>query len=123
MLGAFPELKLILAHFPMGRREHERRDATVDLVLKYENAYLDIPCWATSEKYYRGLRKLLDGLSEGDTRKLKARILFGSDFAVSLMWIDSYNCYVGLFSDTQALTPEEKQAFCSRNPERFLFRG
>ncbi len=67
-------------------------------------------------------RRRLWRLPAADAEKLRSRILFGTDFAVNLMWIDSYNGYLGLFSRTAALTPEEKHAFCSTNPERFLFR-
>jgi len=49
------------------------------------------------------------------------RILFGSDFAVNLLWSESYNAYVGLFRETTTLTPESKRALCSINPESFLF--
>lgn len=123
VLQHYPDLTVNLAHFPPGKGDEARRDQTVELALKCENVYVDISCRATSEKYYRELRKLLDGLSEADARKLKSRILFGTDFAVNLMWIDSYNHYLRLFSETWALSPEEKEAMCSTNPERFLFRG
>ncbi len=121
VLQHYPDLKVNLAHFPPGKGDKKRRDATVDLVLKYENVYVDVSCRAASDGYYRELRRLLDGLPVADAEKLRSRILFGTDFAVNLMWIDSYNRYVELFSVTQALTPGEKHAFCSQNPERFLF--
>jgi hypothetical protein len=92
------------------------------LVLKYDNVYVDISCHATADTYYRGLRALLDRLSAGDAGKLTQRILFGSGFAVNLMWIESYNRYLDLFSRTAALTAAEKHAFCSIRPERFLFQ-
>jgi len=123
VLAAYPDLTLNLAHFPTGRRERKRRERTLELVVKYDNVYIDISCRATSEKYYRELRRLLDRLPRADAEKLKSRILFGTDFAVNLMWVDSYNRYVGLFSETQVLTSEEKRAFCSQNPEQFLFGG
>lgn len=122
VLEHYPNLKVNLAHFPPGKGDEKHRDATVDLVLKYENVYVDVSCRAIDDDYYRELRELLDRLPTADARKLRSRILFGTDFAVNLMWIDSYNQYLGLFSRTAALTPGEKHAFCSTNPERFLFR-
>lgn len=125
VLQEYRDLKLNLAHFPMGKREQERRDETLKLVLEYENVYVDISCRATSDQYYQGLRKLLDQLRVVDAANaetLTSRILFGSDFAVNLMWIESYKGYLDLFSRTAALTPAEKHVFCSTNPERFLFR-
>ncbi len=123
VLRRYPELKLNLAHFPMNRLERRRQQETLALILDYRNVYADISCRATREAYYHALKALLDRLPSQDAAALSQRILFGSDFAVNLMWIDSYNRYVDLFSRTQSLTPEEKHAFCSRNPARFLFRG
>ncbi len=129
-LQRFPGLKLDLAHFPLGAlkgnvltlAERKRQQETLALVLQYENVYVDVSCRATSDAYYQALKALLDGLPVPDAEKLTRRILFGSDFAVNLMWIESYNRYLDLFSRTEALTPAEKHTFCSVNPERFLFR-
>ncbi len=122
VLQHYPELKVNLAHFPLGKGDKGRREATVDLVLKYANVYVDLSCRATSDRYYQELKDLLQGLPAAEAEKLRSRILFGTNFAVNLMWIDSYNGYLCLFSRTAALTQKEKHAFCSVNPERFLFR-
>jgi predicted TIM-barrel fold metal-dependent hydrolase len=122
-LQRYPGLWIDLAHFPMGRLEQKRQQESLALVLEYENVYVDISCRATSDVYYQRLTKLLDRLPPEDAEKLRSRVLFGSDFAVNLMWIESYNRYFDLFSRTSALTPAEKDAFCSVNPERFLFRS
>lgn len=122
-LCRFPELKLNLAHFPMSRLEAQRLKETLDLVLEYDNLYVDISCRAIAETYYKRLRALLDRLDEEDGAKLTARLLFGTDFAVNLMWIASYNRFLDRFSRTPSLTLEEKDAICSVNPERFLFKG
>jgi predicted TIM-barrel fold metal-dependent hydrolase len=122
-LERYPGLWIDLAHFPMNRLERKRQEETLALVLRYDNVYVDVSCRATSDVYYQRLRALLDRLPPGDAENLRSRILFGTDFAVNLMWIESYNRYLDLFSRTAALTPEEKDAFCSVNPERFLFRA
>ena len=121
----YSSLKLNLAHFPVRRRnlphEWKRLVETLKLVLTADNVYVDISCRATSEKYYARLRSVLDQYSGEERVKLGSRILFGSDFAVNLMGVESYNEFLDLFSRTKHLTPEEKLAFCSTNPERFLF--
>ena len=122
VLGAHSTLKLDIAHFPIGRSERERQSEMLALVLEHENVYVDISCRAFTDAYYQGLRTLLDRLPTPDAEKLTSRILFGSDFAVNLMWIESYNRYLSLFSQTTVLTQAEKHAFCSVNPKRFLFR-
>jgi len=122
-LKHFPELKVNLAHFPMAVAERTRRHEAIGLVLGYPNVYVDISCRATSEVYYKRLKALFDGMMRTELDVLQARILFGSDFAVNLMWIESYNRYVDLFSQTPSLTAAERHRFCSINPERFLFGG
>ena len=116
-----PELKLNLAHFPVTLRERKRRKDTLRLVLDHENVYVDISCRAVNDKYYNRLKQFADSLSAEDRLKLRSRILFGTDFTVNLMWIESYNKYVDLFVKAGALSPEARIAFCSTNPERFLF--
>jgi predicted TIM-barrel fold metal-dependent hydrolase len=123
VLESYPTLRLNLAHFPTGRLERKQQQEIVALVLGYGNVYVDVSCRGTSDAYYQGLKALFDRMPTGDREKLTSRILFGSDFAVNLMWIESYNRYIDIFSRTEALTPAEKLAFCSTNPERFLFPG
>jgi predicted TIM-barrel fold metal-dependent hydrolase len=106
----------------MNLTERTRRDQTLELVMRCRNVYVDISCRATNEKYYQDLATFLDGLEEDERSTLMDHLLFGSDFAVNLMWIESYNRYIALFSETKALKPEEKLALCSTNPARFLFR-
>jgi hypothetical protein len=123
VLESYPSLRLNLAHFPTGALERKRQQEIIALVLGYEHVYVDISCCGTTDAYYRNLRALFDRMSVMDLDKLTGRLLFGSDFAVNLMWIESYNQYVDIFSRTEALTPAEKLAICSTNPERFLFPG
>lgn len=123
VLSSYPDLKLNLAHFPVGLRERRRGRETLDLVLRSKSVYVDISCRAVNQTYYEGLRSLLDGLPPDDRGMLRSRLLFGSDFAVNLLWVDSYNQYVDLFSRTPFLSADEKLAMCSTNPEAFLFRA
>jgi predicted TIM-barrel fold metal-dependent hydrolase len=121
VLKSYPNLKLNLAHFPMDRLERARRKETLDLLLEYPNVYVDISCRGTSEVYYHRLKALFKSLPEKKLDRLRCRILFGSDFPVSLRGVESYNKYLDLFSLTPSLTPQEKNLLCSTNPARFLF--
>lgn len=91
------------------------------LVQDFDNVYVDFSCRALTDQYYVQLKKLIESLHGEQKAKLKDRILFGSDFTVNLMSIESYNKYLGMFSHTTALNDEEKDTFCCANPERFLF--
>ena len=104
------------------RLGHPRRKALLRLILDRPNLYVDISCHATKPKYYSRLRRALDRLNEEERATIRERILFGTDFAVSLMMIESYTAYLRLFSESQAITDEERELFCSINPARFLFR-
>ena len=121
VLGSYPDLKLDLAHFPMKTRELTRRNRTFQLLMNNKNVYVDISCRATKAEYYEALAQFISRLSEPGRTKFMQRLLFGSDFAVNLLWSESYNAYVSLFSETTTLTPEDKRALCSINPESFLF--
>lgn len=121
VLKEYPHLKLNLAHFPMKTRELARRNRTFQLLMSNKNVYVDISCQATNPKYYKALALFVSKLSETERTKFMQRLLFGSDFAVNLLWTESYNAYVSLFSETTTFTPEDKQALCSINPESFLF--
>jgi hypothetical protein len=133
VLKNFKELKLNIAHFPAeflgqeksvradNRRECERLKAMIRLILDYDHVYTDFSCRACTEEYYMHLNNVLQQQGDQDRAKLTKRILFGSDFAVCLGGIDSYNHYVHIFSQTKYLKPEEKHAFCCQNPQEFLF--
>ncbi|MFC2094913.1 amidohydrolase family protein [Candidatus Bipolaricaulota bacterium] len=121
VLGSYPDLKLDLAHFPMKIRELTRRNRTFQLLMDNKNVYVDISCRATTPDYYEALAQFISKLSEQERTKFMQRLLFGSDFAVNLLWSESYNAYISLFRETTTLTPEDKQSLCSVNPESFLF--
>ena len=102
-----------------------RLKAILKIVLNedYKNVYVDFSNRAVSDKYYKSLRKVIDKLSDKEKAMLNERILFGSDFAVNLMSIESYNKYLDIFSKDTSFGDEEKRSFCCTNSERFLFRS
>jgi hypothetical protein len=129
-LASYPSLKVNIAHFPANSKrlgifppvERDRLNAMMALVRKYDNVYVDFAMRATSDKYYRQLRIIIESIWDKNFKqKLTERILFGSDFSINLFSIDSYNRYIQVFSRTPYLTPEQKHLFCCVNPEHFLF--
>lgn len=133
VLKNFKELKLNIAHFPAefrgqegsvkseNRREYQRLKGIIRLIYDYDNVYTDFSCRACTDEYYMHLENVLEQQGDENRVKLTKRILFGSDFAVNLGSIDSYNHYVHIFSKTEHLKPEEKHAICCQNPQEFLF--
>ncbi len=121
VLDKYPNLRLNLAHF--GAKNKKWRKAIAKLILEHKNVYTDISYRGVDKGYYKVLKKFLDDCSTKDKEKLMKRIIFGSDFMINLMSIDTYGTYMKYFSETTSFTAEEKDLFCSKNPERFLFLG
>ena len=123
----YPKLKLNLAHFPANEKllwlfpKKRRLNEILNLVIGRNNVYVDFSCRATSDKYYKSLRSFMDTLSQESRDKLADRILFGTDFAVSLTSIDSYNEYLDIFSRSSSITKADKEKYCAQNPQKFLF--
>ncbi len=123
----YPKLKLNIAHFPANEKllwffpKKQRLNEILNLVINRKNVYVDFSCRATSDKYYKSLRKFMDSLPQKSRDKLADRILFGTDFAVSLISIDSYNEYLGIFSSSSSITKTDKVKYCAQNPQKFLF--
>jgi predicted TIM-barrel fold metal-dependent hydrolase len=123
----YSRLKLNLAHFPAQERlqgkgpQSNRLREMLNLVLNHENVYVDFANSAVNDKYYASLEKLIEELPGKLKAKLKSRILFGSDFPINLLSIESYNRYLNIFSRSTSFNDKEKDAFCCANPERFLF--
>jgi hypothetical protein len=127
VLGKYPELRINLAHFPVGEKtlwlfpRTKRLKETLNLVRKYQNVYVDFSNRAVKEPYYVSLSKLIKEESEKHQFDLTGRILFGSDFMINLMSIDSYNYYLEVFSGSGSFSNKEKDIFCSANPGHFIF--
>lgn len=119
VLSEYPELKVNLAHFGS---EKKKTRPQLDLIMRYENFYVDISYIAYEDAYYQTLRGLIDGFqSAAERERVMSRVLFGSDFMMSLKHVNSYSGFVQIFDKTKYFTSEEKNILGSRNPERFLF--
>jgi len=122
-LAEYPGLILNLAHFgrqsdaPAG--EWARRIS--QFMMKYDHVYSDFAFNGVDPNYYEQLRKFFSKAPSAIKERLYQRILFGSDFMMSLLKIESYSLYMKYFSETPYFTAEEKNAFGSVNPSKFLF--
>ena len=122
VLEEYPDIKLNFAHFGnQGNllfifQNRKWQKEIIQLMGKYQNVYTDFSCRAFNDGYYKFLKKVI-----GNDKNLLERILFGTDFMINLLWIDSYNEYLNKFRTTEYLSHREKELFCSTNPTRFLF--
>ncbi len=120
VLKNYPDLKLNLAHF--SNSISDQRKDIVSLILDFPSVYTDLAYVCFKEKNYEDVEneiKKLAGISQNLT-KLYERILFGSDFSISLLETESYRSYLKPFVNTKGFK-EKKFLLCCKNPERFLF--
>ena len=126
VLKLFPCLKVDFAHF--GKRyfrrfgEPERTDWTetiVRLILEYENVHADIAFNGVDPRYYRQLAGLLAKMDYDDRAVLEGRIMFGSDFPVNLLLVDSYSAYIHRF-ESAPLEETLKLDMATAVPRKFI---
>lgn len=128
ILKNFPTLKLNFAHFGKQKNilwfipQRKWEKTILEFMTKYENVYADFSYSGCNEGYYKYLQDLLkDTTSNPNKKSIAERILFGSDFMINLLSIDSYNDYLEYFATSQSIDKSNKHLFCSVNPSRFLF--
>ncbi|MDQ2086866.1 amidohydrolase family protein [Herbivorax sp. ANBcel31] len=124
VLKNYNRLTLNLAH--LGKQDHsdDWQKIILKLIIKHANVYSDISYRGFDNKFYEYLKKTIYSYKDSSIReKIKKRILFGSDFMINLLKTESYCDYFDVFSKTKHFTPDEKDYFCSINPQRFLFKN
>ena len=127
VLTHYPALKLNFAHFGRQylkkfgvKREMIWFDEIVDLCCRYENVYTDFSFTGVRPGFYTFLAGALKEMESQRSAALQRKIMFGSDFMINLLDIQSYYDYYKLF-DESGLSAEQKRKFGSENPARFLF--
>jgi hypothetical protein len=126
-LERYPELKIDFAHFGRQYTTAFRRPAPtewfekiVGLIDAHPNVYADLSFNGVEPEYYERLVEAMAAFPDATRDKVRARVMFGSDFVVSLLKIRSYADYFRIF-DASPLEPGLRAMLCSENPARFLF--
>ncbi|MFA5654517.1 MAG: amidohydrolase family protein [Desulfomonilia bacterium] len=127
VLSRHPELKLNLAHF--GKQDkawglfpkRQWQQAVIGLIAEYDHVYTDFSCCGFDEGFYARLSDAIHDQPSEIGDKLRQRILFGTDFMINLLWIDSYRNYLDIFSRQRYFRILDSHQLCSLNPQRFLF--
>lgn len=125
VLGEFPGLIVDFAHFGeryLGRpgKRGSWTVTIVELMRRYPGVYADVAFNGSEPVYWNKLAGYLDSLPSIDAGLVRSRLLFGTDFVISLMKARSYLDYVTDFAEGP-LDLELKLAMMSKNPSRFLF--
>ncbi len=127
VLEKYPLLKLNFAHFGRQyqrthfmRKQEAWRNTIIDLALTYDNVYADFSFNGVAVDYYSDLSNRLTQLKKGEQRRLKERLMFGSDFMINLTKVSSYHQYLKNFEEAD-LPIDDKLAYAGDNCRRFLF--
>ncbi len=120
----YQSLKLNFAHFGKQSRKkylflsrNDWRDKILRLIGEYPNIYADLSYVGTDMEHYRMLEEIYQS-----NPHIAGRLLFGSDFMINLMDMESYNSYLEIFSGTDSFSASQKVDLCNINPEQFLWR-
>jgi hypothetical protein len=86
---------------------------------EYPGVYADVSFSGTSPEFYEHLLHFIESSEPETADRILERTMFGSDFSVNLLKVESYTSYYRLFerspfSDAQVL------AFAQTNPMRFF---
>jgi len=129
VLERYPNLNLNFAHigvsttlqFPnlFGKKEKSWTERIFDLMDQYEHVYADFSFNGISPKFYDKFSQQLSRLEKDRRTGYRDRILFGTDFMINLMGIQSYRDYYQFYQEAK-LDPVLKHCFASINPLSFL---
>ncbi len=137
VLENYPELKIDFAHFgkqysitsrsniqSIAARLRHHPDSPwfmsiISLMQEYDGVYADLSFSGCTPDFYAGLVSFIREQKDTARERIMDRILFGSDFSVNLLKIESYTEYFSIFEDSP-FTDEEIERIGERNMLRFL---
>lgn len=112
----FKKLKIDFAH--MGADDPNWTETIIQYALNEElNVYTDFSSLADEPQFYSELK---NQINKADSR-FRNKIIYGSDFMINLLKVNSLNEYMEYFFKTDKLSDAEKHLFANTNPEEFLF--
>lgn len=85
----------------------------------YPNIYADVSFSGTNPEFYELLFNYLQSMDEEKRRTIAERTMFGTDFSVNLMKVESYTSYYRTFENSP-FSDEEIHDFVHTNPIRFM---
>jgi predicted TIM-barrel fold metal-dependent hydrolase len=100
VLETYPKLKLNLAHFGNGNAEWQEKVYSMIGNPKYPNLHTDLSCWCYVKAHKKeiGLQSFYDKYYKNASDYVKSKILYGSDFYLDLMKIDSLSDFLENFN-------------------------
>lgn len=136
-LQAYPNLMVNFAHFGRqysfsGKKAFQRISHLgksfpdsewfydiLDLMREFPHVYTDVSFSGGSHAFYQSLFDYITEAGDTIAPHLLERIMFGSDFSVNLLKVESYTNYYRIF-ETSPFEDQHIRTFSSINPTRFL---
>ncbi len=137
VLENYPALKIDFAHFgkqyaiaqrsnvqSISARLRHHPDSPwfysiISLMMDFDNVYADLSFSGCSAEFYKELSTYLNDQKSEKRERITRHILFGSDFSVNLLKVESYTEYFSILEHSP-FTDEEIEAFGSTNVINFL---
>lgn len=85
----------------------------------FDNVYADLSFTGCNPVFYDELRSFMNEQKDDEREKILSRILFGSDFSVNLLKIESYTEYYSIFEESP-FSDEEILKIAEENMLRFI---
>ena len=142
VLARHPQLWLDFAHFgeqyykglPVGKlsdlpqklfaaltkQETSWRERILQLMKRYPHVYADVSFGGAASDNWQRLVELLEAAPAGDRALYESRLLFGTDWPLSLTKTESALAYWRGFAESAIPQPLAEKLLCI-NPQRFLF--
>lgn len=91
----------------------------MDLISDFDNVYSDISFTGCYKDFYTETLSYFDTISPERRNKIEDRLMFGSDFSVNLLKVESYSEYFNIVSSSP-FSNELIEKMVTINPMRFL---
>ncbi len=137
VLAEYPTLRIDFAHYGIQYNPLHKNPLTmisaaankipdspwlyevIELMHLYPNIYADFSFSGTNSDFYVQLDNYIKSLDDAKAETVRQRSLFGSDFNVHLLKVESYNSYYRMFEQSP-FSDDEVHAFVQTNPMRYM---
>ncbi len=137
VLEQFPTLRIDFAHYGWQYNQLYKRPLSlisnianrvpespwfyelVDLMHQYPNIYADVSFSGTNPDFYVQLSNYLNSLKDNERDVVLSRSIFGTDFSINLVKVESYTYFYQLFEQSP-LSDEIVHAMVQTNPMRYM---
>ena len=94
-------------------------ETIISYIQQYDNVYTDISFSFLDKAFVKSIASIMLNKTP-ISEKLKTRIMFGTDFAISLLKTSSYSKYLSDF-ESSIFVNDTVEAMTGENVKRFLF--